>query len=88
VTHRTIAEGYGSPEPGEKTLGQAVKWITILAFIGGMAVVVVRIYDLPPRVDKLEAKVSAVEVKSAIADERWETIQEQLKRIDRKLDRR
>jgi hypothetical protein len=63
-------------------------WVAILGFVGGVAVALVRIYDLPPRVEKLESKVAAVEVKSAIADERWVTIQEQLKRIDRKLDRR
>ncbi len=78
----------------DKMLMRIKDVVLLIGAVGGLLVGLGKIFILAEavkvnaeKVEKIEPEIRHMATKIAVADERWEQIQEQIKAINRKLDR-
>jgi hypothetical protein len=92
MSHRVVTTDYEGPDrrglqADGWDVGMVVKWIAIAGFIGTAAVTLVRIYDLPPKVKENDTRITVLENRANISDDRWNNLFTRLDRMERKIDR-
>jgi hypothetical protein len=62
-------------------------WATVLGLVASMATAYVRIKDTVGEFPSICQKVTTLETRGAVDDERWTRLEKWMERIDRRLDR-